>query len=124
MDGSVVQYGFLPDSEKLYRTRLRLVRYNFSLSVKNPYRTPIHYLHSIAHGSYRVVSYCASGRTVLTLSSDRVALSRIVSRFHSRGSCSDRILIFPRLYHDFSSAILLYETYGTICRRHDMIRGA
>jgi hypothetical protein len=68
-------------------------------------------LYRLRFVSYHVVSYCASGRTVLTLSSDRVVLSRpIVSRFHSRGSCSDRILIFPRLYHDFSQAVL-YETY-------------
>jgi hypothetical protein len=53
--------------------------------------------------SCRIVSYCASGRTVPTLSSEHVVLSRIVSRFHSRGSCSDRI---PGLYHDFTRAVL------------------
>jgi hypothetical protein len=52
----------------------------------------------------------------------RIVLSRIISRFHSRGSCSDRILIFPGLYHDFSLAVL-YETYSTICGRHDTILG-
>jgi hypothetical protein len=60
--------------------------------------------------SCRVVSYCASGRTVLALSSDRVVLSQILSRFHSRGSCSDLILISPGLYHDFSQAVLYEPT--------------
>jgi hypothetical protein len=72
--------------------------------------------------SYCVVSYCASGHTILTLSSDRVVLSRIVSRFHSRSLCSDRILIFPGLHHDCPQAVL-YEIYGTICGRHDTILG-
>jgi hypothetical protein len=72
-------------------------------------------------------SWFVSYRIVLcfghTLSSDHVVLSRIVSRLHSRRSCSDRILIFPGLYHDFSQAVL-YETYGTIYRRHDTFLGA
>jgi hypothetical protein len=59
--------------------------------------------------SYRIVLYCVSGRTVSIL--------------NSRGSCSDRIILFPGLCHDFSRAVL-YETYGTIGRRHDTIRGA
>jgi hypothetical protein len=90
--------------------------------------------------SYCVVSYCVgfavcrpialyrswfvSYRIVLcfgpTRSSDRVVLSRIVSRLHSHRSCLDRILIFPGLYQDFSQAVL-YETYGTICGRHDTL---
>jgi hypothetical protein len=60
-------------------------------------------LYCIARSSYRVLSY------------------RIKIPYH--GSCSDRNLIFPRFYHDFSQAVL-YQTYGRICGRHDTILGA
>ena len=43
----VVRYGVLADSEKSYRTRLRLVRYDFSSSAKTPYRTTKHSLFAI-----------------------------------------------------------------------------
>jgi hypothetical protein len=68
-------------------------------------------MYCIAHSSYCIVLHVRSKCTDTIL--DRVVLSRIVSRFHSRGSCSDRTLIFPGSYPDFSRAVL-YETYGTI----------